>query len=347
MTDAAAGRRDRLGRRTRRDRARRHPAAAFWLGAAVLTGGCETAPSPAGPRLLAGTVGVEGADLYYQAVGSGEPIVVVHGGPGLDHTYLRDGLEPLAGSYRLIFYDQRGLGRSPARLDSTSLSMTRYLDDLDAIRERVAGVDRVTILAHSWGAIPAVLYAMRWPERVSALVLVSPVEPGQRFAEETAARQRAARTEEDAAAIDSLASLPGFAAGDPDVVNGVFFHVFRSTFADPAVADSVLTLRLEERTARQGREVARRLMTPLAGLDLWDRLPELDVPALLVHGDADPIPLDMVRELERALPRARLAVIGDAGHFPFLERPAPVFEAIRGFLARVGASSSPSSPPTP
>lgn len=316
---------------------------AVWIAAGALTAavalaGCE-APERQGmsPPHRAGTLPVEGADLYYQIVGTGRPLVVVHGGPGLDHGYLMPWLEPLAETFELVLYDQRGLGGSTGALDTTSISMTRYLDDLDAVRERLVQRGRVTLLAHSWGTLPALLYALRWLQRVDGLILVSPVEPGQRFAQETAANDRAARSLEDQAAIDSLLATPAFQAGDRQAVSRVFFHAFRATFADPSLADSVFTVELGERTARQGRIVARLLMTPLVGLDLWDALPTLDVPILLIHGSDDPTPVQMVRELAAALPDARVVEIEGAGHLPFVEKPGEFFGAVGEFVAEIDA----------
>ena len=282
---------------------------------------------------MAGSLSVYQAELFYQKVGVGDPVVVVHGGPGLDHSYLRPWFGPLAETHEVIFYDQRGLGASDAVLDAASISMERYLTDLDRVRERVADRERVTLLAHSWGAIPALLYALERPERLAGLILVSPVEPGSRFREQTDANQRARLDSADVAAMDSIRGTPAFAARDTAAVNGLFFHAFRGTFAKEAVADSLLRLTLHERTARQGTRVATLLMTPLQGLDFWDRLPDVSIPVLIAHGDRDPIPLEMVEALHEALPDSRLAPIEGAGHFPFIEQPGLFWPAVRTFLA--------------
>ncbi|MDH3734275.1 MAG: alpha/beta fold hydrolase [Gemmatimonadota bacterium] len=306
----------------------------FEAGALVLLAlmGCDSGGQAPPPPALAGEITVDEARIWYQTIGVGSPVVVVHGGPGLDHSYLVPGLEPLAEANRLILYDQRGLGSSSVPLDTTTITMTRFLDDIDALRDQVAGTERVTLLAHSWGAIPALLYAMRWPQRVDGIVLMSPVEPGQRYADQTNEAQAAKRRPEDVAAMDSIAATQAFQQGVTNAVNRLFFHVFRGTFADPAVADSVFSPDFAPRTARQGRIVASILMTPLAGLDFWDQLPDLAVPILIVHGTEDPIPLAMAREMASALPNARLVEIAGAGHFPFIEQPGQTFEAIESFL---------------
>ncbi|WP_420634199.1 alpha/beta fold hydrolase [Candidatus Palauibacter sp.] len=294
--------------------------------------GCEPPAPAAGPPVSAGSLSVYEAELFYQKVGAGEPVVVVHGGPGLDHSYLRPWFGPLAETNQVVFYDQRGLGASNAVLDAASLSMERYLTDIDRIRERVAERERFTLLAHSWGAIPALLYALERPERLNALILVSPVEPGSRFREQTDANQLARRDSVDLAAIDSIRNTPAFEQRDAEALSQIFFHVFRGTFADAGVADSLLRIALHERTARQGQRVAAALMTPLQGLDFWDQLGDIDVPVLIAHGRQDPIPVEMVQALNEALPDSRLVTIDGAGHFPFIEKPVLLWAAIHGFL---------------
>ena len=280
---------------------------------------------------------VYGGELFYQTVGSGEPVVVIHGGPGLDHSYLRPWFGPLAETRQAIFYDQRGVGKSDAALDTASISMERYLTDIDRIREKVAKRDRFVLLAHSWGSIPALLYAIERPERLAGLVLVTPVEPGSRFRERTEANQLARRDPADLAAIDSITETTAFARRDTAALSRLFFHMYRGAFADAAVADSLLAIPLHERTARQGVQVATALMLPLQGLDFWDRLAEVDVPTLIVHGAEDPTPAEVVRELDAALPDSRLVILESAGHFPFIEKPGPFWSAVGGFLREIEA----------
>lgn len=299
---------------------------------AAVVAGCDAPAPEAGPPTRAGSLSVFEAELFYQTVGAGEPVVVVHGGPGLDHSYLRPWFGPLAETHQVVFYDQRGLGASRAVVNAASLSMERYLTDIDRIRERVAQREQITLLAHSWGAIPALLYAMERPERLRALILVAPVEPGSRFREQTDANQLARRDSADLAAIDSIRATAGFADRDAEAISRVFFHIFRGTFADAGVADSLLRVSLHERTARQGQLVASLLMAPLQGLDFWDSLGGIDVPVLIVHGAQDPIPIEMVQEMNEALPDSRLIRVDGSGHFPFVEQPAMFWAGVRGFL---------------
>jgi proline iminopeptidase len=128
-------------------------------------------------------------DLFLREVGAGRPILVLHGGPDFDHTYLRPELDVLAGSFRLVFYDQRGRGRS----GNGDVSLVSELADADAVRAE-AGAERVAVLGHSWGGLLAAEYAVRHPERVSHLILLN-TSPGLPLG--TAAAPRARSTVAD------------------------------------------------------------------------------------------------------------------------------------------------------
>ncbi len=271
------------------------------------------------------------ARLFYRALGEGPPVLVLHGGPAMEHSYLLPGLEPLARERRLVFYDQRGSGRSEAPLDSASITLENFLADIDSVRAAL-GHERVTLLGHSWGGLLAVLYASSRPERVRSLVLMSTIEPGQRYRTETAERQRAAQSPEDSAAISELVASEAFQRRDRDAVNQLYRLSFRSSLADPRRAEE-LPVSFTERTARAAGTLPALLLGPVAPYDYWDRLPEITAPTLVVHGADDPIPPDMAREVAEKIPDARVVVLDDAGHFPFLEAPDTLFGAIRAFLA--------------
>ena len=115
---------------------------------------------------------VRGGRLYWRALGGGQPIVVLHGGPDFDHYYLRPELDRLAGSFRLVYYDQRGRGRSGNAVDPDEISIESEVADLERVR-RHFGFESVAVLGHSWGGVLAMEYAIRHPDRASHLILVN------------------------------------------------------------------------------------------------------------------------------------------------------------------------------
>jgi pimeloyl-ACP methyl ester carboxylesterase len=105
--------------------------------------------------------------------------VVVHGGPDFDHEYLLPELDRLADVCRLIYYDQRGRGRSFTGEVADDVTVGSEVEDLDAIRRELQ-LGSIAVLGHSWGALVAMEYALTHPAAVSHLILISPgpVSPG-------------------------------------------------------------------------------------------------------------------------------------------------------------------------
>jgi proline iminopeptidase len=113
------------------------------------------------------------ASLYSREIGRGQPIIVLHGGPDFDHSYLLPDLDRLADAFRLIYYDQRGRGRSTDQVLPEEVSLTSDVDDLDRVRQHFH-LDSAALLGHSWGAVLALEYTVRHPEHVSHMILMNP-----------------------------------------------------------------------------------------------------------------------------------------------------------------------------
>jgi proline iminopeptidase len=140
------------------------------------------------PRLLAGGVAaalviasppretripVGKTSLYAREIGGGAPVIVLHGGPDFDHGYLLPDLDRLADAFRLIYYDQRGRGRSAEGVEPEDVTLLSDVEDLDAVRQHYR-LESPALLGHSWGAVLALEYALRYPSRVSRLILMNP-----------------------------------------------------------------------------------------------------------------------------------------------------------------------------
>lgn len=277
-----------------------------------------------------GMLSLEDASLFYEIVGTGEPIVVVHGGPGLDHEYLQPGLDALGTRNTLIYYDQRGTGRSSAPMDESAISFDVFVDDIDALREAL-GYERVSVLGHSFGSLIALEYARRYPDRTRALILMNPVEPGSRYQEETARRQEQRRSAEVAEEMAELRESEAFAARDPATLSRFYRLAFRPIVRDPDTVEEV-DLDLAGTTARQGQDVAQLLGTSLGPVEWWDRLESIEAATLVLHGRYDAPPMDMARELAEAFPLGTFEVL-DAGHFPYVEDRQGLLSAVSSFFA--------------
>jgi proline iminopeptidase len=275
-----------------------------------------------------GLLSLDDARLFYEVVGTGDPIIVVHGGPGLDHSYLQPGLNVLAQRNTLVYFDQRGTGRSTADLVPSAINLDAFVEDIDALRQAL-GYERVDVLGHSFGALIAMAYALKHPESLRTLILMNPVEPGSRYSEQLTQRQASRRTAEDSTQLAELTSSEGFAARDPATVSEVYRVAFRQSLRDRTRIDD-LNLDLMESTAKNGGEVGRLLGESMGEIDWWDDLPRISAPALVLHGRYDLTPQAMSQALANAIPLGRMVLL-QSGHFPFMEDSDGLLSAIQAF----------------
>ncbi len=124
------------------------------------------------PAPQEGYVPVENAQLYYRDIGQGQPIIVLHGGPDFDHNYLLPEMDRLSDSFRLIYYDQRGRGKSARNIQPEDVTLESEMKDLESLRAYFQ-LESAAVLGHSWGGVLAMEYAVRHPNRVSHLILMN------------------------------------------------------------------------------------------------------------------------------------------------------------------------------
>lgn len=276
--------------------------------------------------------------LFLRQVGDGPPLVVLHGGPALDHEYLVPELDALANKYRVVYYAQRGRGASYAGEDAADVDLAGELDDLDLVRQHL-GAQQLTLLGHSWGGLLAMEYAISRPKQVSKLVLLGTGPASQRGWDAVKRELDARRTPEQTAEMRRLAAEPRFLEGDLVAATAYDRIHFASTVADPADLEKLarrLYANFTPEAVRGSMAISDRLFSETWGredYDLTPRLRGLHVPTLVITGDNDFIPLSVMQEIADALPDARLIVLPGCGHFPYLEALEPLVDLISDFAA--------------
>jgi proline iminopeptidase len=286
-------------------------------------------------------VAVDNTSLYVRVAGRGQPMIVLHGGPDFDTAYLLPELDQLADAYRLIYYDQRGRGKSSEGVRPEDVTLATDLADLDAIRTRFQ-VDAPVLLGHSWGTVLALEYALRNPSRVSRLILMNPapVSASQLAVLRTSyVRQLGTEMERQREIMASAA----YKEGDPETVAARYRIHFRHGLRQGADYDKLMA-RMSAQFRAQGTNgilkawaIESRLYRDtwdLADYNLLPKLRSLRMPTLVIVGDHDFIPTEIAAQIASALPRATLATIKDCGHFAYLECGTEVRKAIDNFLSR-------------
>ncbi len=289
------------------------------------------------PASQEGYVRVANAELFYREVGHGRPVILLHGGPDFDHTYLLPDMDRLSDAYRLIYYDQRGRGKSGGGIQPADVSIKTEIEDLEGLRQYLQ-LDSVAVLGHSWGGVLAMEYAIRHPDRVSHMILMN---TGAASHEDylllrQEVRRRKAVYED---ALNALVASAAYQEGDPEAVAEYYRIHFGTTLKQPEHLERVIgSLRLSftKESVLRARAIEDRLLDDSwlkRDFDLYPRLNRLHIPTLVIHGDYDFIPVACAARVARAIPGARFVLLKECGHFAYIERPDEVRKEIADFFA--------------
>ena len=278
-----------------------------------------------------GFIEVPGGRVWYRSVGEGgTPLLCLHGGPGFTHYYLEP-LEALADRRQVIFYDQLGCGRSDRPEDVSLWTVDRFVEELAQVREAL-GLSRLHLFGSSWGGMLAMQYTLdRRPELESLILCGSPAsmirwveDCDELLAAQPADVRRAIREHEEA----GFTACPEYQSA---ILGFYREHVCRLS---PWPAG------LERSFAEAGYSVYTTMNGPseftvtgtLKTWDIMDRLPEIQVPTLLVGGRHDECRPGHLEEMHRRIAASRLVIIEDASHLCFAEQPDEFTSLVNSYL---------------
>ena len=158
-----------------------------------------------------GYVDANGVLIYYVEFGKGAPLMILHGGPGADHTYFLPWILPLARTHRLIFIDERGSGQSERLQDVSKYTIENMADDVEAVRVAL-GLGKIDLLGHSCGGVLAEAYALKYQEHLNHLILNSTFA-STREMNEVLAREKAQMPPDKLARLNELEAAGLFGKG--------------------------------------------------------------------------------------------------------------------------------------
>ena len=268
---------------------------------------------------------VDGLELFYEVVGRGPPVLLLHGGPGLDHTGFRPWLDPLAERWGLVFHDQRGGGRSTRPPSMAGIDHDTWVADAEALRQHL-GYERMVLLGHSYGGYLALEYALRHPDRTAGLVLCS-----------TAARKQPTEgmldRAESSASSEQLRLLRRWlsdgVADDEEYETG-FEQILPLYFRRP---DPEPISRLVAATRFSAAALNHAFSACYPTYDVGPELHRLQVPALVLAGLHDWVfAPESAERLHRSLAHSRLRIFENSGHYPFIEERAAFLATVDDWL---------------
>jgi proline-specific peptidase len=289
-----------------------------------------------------GFIHFRGHRTWYRSIGSDTPgrlpLVLLHGGPGATHQYLQP-LDVLAQTgRRVIFYDQIGCGRSDHPTDPAFYDVRTFVDELDALRTQLELPD-VHVLGQSWGGMLAMEYALTHPAGLRSIIVAdSPasmslwVSEANRLRAELPPEVEHTLREHEAA---GTTTDPAYLAASE-----VFYrrHVCRLAEWPACVNDAFASLASDGfvYNVMNGPSEFHCIGT-LKEWDITARLPEIDVPTLLLSGRYDEATPAIVGAIHARIRGSEWIVFDESSHMPHVEEPAAFNAAVRGFLAGVEA----------
>lgn len=285
------------------------------LTAALLVAGVATTGGA-----VAETMEINDANLYYEEIGSGPAILLMHGGLGLSHDYLRPHFDILSNEYTIVYYDHLGNGQSDRPTTWDQVTFARLTSDAAELMSAL-GHDRFTLVGHSYGGFIAQEFAIRYPGVLDGLVLMSTV-PTFDYQPELSG------TDEQLAALGRMFSQP--MRNDEEwretwnMVVPMYFHQ----------VDENQLARLDEVTIYE-HQAWNTSSGLLATFNTLDRLPRVEVETLVVGGRFDGItPVGPgAQRIAEALPNAELLILEQSGHYPFVEENGAFIDSLRFWMS--------------
>ena len=295
--------------------------------------------------MQSGYVDANGVLIYYVEFGKGAPLVVLHGGPGADHTYFLPYLLPLARAHRLIFIDERGSGQSERLQDVSKYTIENMADDVEAVRVAL-NLGKIDLLGHSCGGVLAEAYALKYQQHLNHLILNSTFA-STRAMNAVLAREKAAMPADKLARLNELEKAGLFGKGAPwehgrysaEYENlawgwGYFPFLYGArpdANYDPGTANAPTNWELyREMWGSDGEFI---IDGNLKSVEYADRLPAIHVPTLFVVGDHDECDPSLSKEMHEKIAGSKLVILPNAGHMNFIDQPEMWQQAVNGFLS--------------
>ena len=292
-----------------------------------------------------GFVDAHGVLIYYLSLGNGPPLVVVHGGPGGDHTYFLPYLLPLARSHRLIFIDERGSGRSQRLQDASLYTVENMVEDVEDVRTAL-NLGKISLLGHSYGGVLAEAYALKYQQNLTHLILNSTF-PSTRQMNEVLAREKAQMPPDKLKRLNELESAGLFGKGEtwergryPAEYAALawgpgYFPFLYGARPDPTYdpMGGEATTSWELYRVMWGEHGEFVIDGNLKSVEYLDRLPTIHVSTLVMAGDHDECDPALSREMHEKIAGSELVILPNSGHMNFVDQPDLWQKSVEDFLS--------------
>lgn len=270
---------------------------------------------------------INGINIFYKSIGKGIPLIILHGGPGLAHNYLFTYFSQLSDQYQLIFFDQRANGLSTGDENEEEITMDNLVQDIEELRIHF-NLNNINLIGQSFGGLIALSYAVKYPNRLSSLLILesAAANPESDIKFEKILNDR--MSPEDNNKLKRYEEQIGNSPNKADIMVKYFSILFKYYFYNEALSAE---LSLDYLTNDMVRKlfICGRLIK--SDPDLLNKLPIIDCPTLIIHGDFDPIAVDDIKLIHNKIATSEMHILKNCGHFAHIEENELYFKIIRDF----------------
>jgi proline iminopeptidase len=319
---------------------------AFFVCAVCLVGVAQTSEPANLFPMQEGFVESHGALIYYQAVGHGTPLMIVHGGPGASHDYFLPYLLPLMRTSRLVFIDERGSGKSSKLDDPKQYTVANMVEDIEAVRQAL-GLGKISLLGHSFGGVLAQAYAFQYQKNLSHLILGSTFASTKEI-NQALAKMKAEMNPVERDRVNALEAAGLFGKGEiwehgryPEEYaklawgKGYFPYVYQNRpdpNYDPLGSNTGTAWDVyREMWGSDGEFI---IDGNLKEVEYVDQISKIKVPTLIIVGDRDESDPKMSREMHEKIGGSQLVILPNSGHMTFVDQSEQFLKAVRDFVAQ-------------
>jgi proline iminopeptidase len=282
-------------------------------------------------------VSINGANIWYESEGQGEPVILIAGGPGVSHTYFHPFFSGLAENLRVIYFDAFGSGKSDRARSAQEYTFDREVEIVEALRNHLK-LERVTVFGHSYGGMVAQAYAVKYPHRLRNLILCDAPYNAEAWQISNDVINDAIQNQFPEV-WEQLQQLRrrGFHGSSKEhqelygrIPPTLFMFYHPANPAKPVFevnTDVLYQIAGDDAEFLVGGDVVR--------LDFRTALSKLHIPVLVLAGRFDrAIPPRLALEYKHFLPDAKLVIFEESGHAPFVEETSRFVEAVKMFLRK-------------
>jgi proline iminopeptidase len=279
---------------------------------------------------------VNGHRLWHRVSGSGQPLLLVPGGPGSPHDYFLPSFERLEDTFQVIYFDAHGRGQSDRANDPSEYSLTHDVEDVEALRSAL-GLKSMVLYGHSYGGIVAQAYALKYAHSLSHLILADTLhsaEMWQKGNNDNTNQQILNQYPEVWSKLQQLREK-GATSCDPAYqelearVPAGLFYAYNPAHAMPFDTNPDVYCRIA------GPDADVVLGGDLASFDVRNRLREIRVPTLILTGRFDRVAVPRyAAQYQQFMPQAQFVMFEKSGHAPFFEEPEHHDAVVRDFVRK-------------